>query len=203
MKLSNLLLGMSATVCILAAAPKTQEASELPPGPLAFGAFVIELRNGGEFRLEGQGWPAFVGSWKVSGSELSLVLNEAESDCSGPGRYTFKVEEGRLHLRLIADDCEPRRMILDGSTWRPEGEPEPVVERRIELTAAETHGPLPNPGSAEGSWPSFRGPNASGVADKQNLPDDWSGETGKNILWKKPIPGLAHSSPILWGIVCS
>jgi outer membrane protein assembly factor BamB len=37
------------------------------------------------------------------------------------------------------------------------------------------------------------------VVDEQNLPDEWNGETGKNILWKKPIPGLAHSSPILWG----
>ncbi len=52
----------------------------------------------------------------------------------------------------------------------------------------------------EGSnWPSFRGPGASGVADGQNLPDSWSGESGDNILWRTPIPGLAHSSPVVWG----
>jgi len=27
----------------------------------------------------------------------------------------------------------------------------------------------------------------------------WSGETGENVLWKFPIPGLAHSSPVIWG----
>ena len=48
-------------------------------------------------------------------------------------------------------------------------------------------------------WPSFRGRFASGVADHQNLPTDWDAPKGKNISWKTPIPGLAHSSPIIWG----
>jgi len=49
-------------------------------------------------------------------------------------------------------------------------------------------------------WPGFRGPNASGVAaDGQNLPDRWSVKSGENIVWKKEIPGLAHSSPVVWG----
>ncbi len=49
------------------------------------------------------------------------------------------------------------------------------------------------------NWPSFRGPSASGVADGQNLPAAWNPATGTNIRWKTPIPGLAHSSPIIWG----
>jgi hypothetical protein len=48
-------------------------------------------------------------------------------------------------------------------------------------------------------WPSFRGPSASGVADGQQLPDTWDGVTGRNIKWKVNIPGLAHSSPVVWG----
>ncbi len=48
-------------------------------------------------------------------------------------------------------------------------------------------------------WPSFRGPHASGVAEGYSLPTQWSVETGENIKWKTPIPGLAHSSPIIWG----
>ncbi len=49
------------------------------------------------------------------------------------------------------------------------------------------------------NWPSFRGPDARGVADGQHLPDTWDGERGINIRWKTPVPGLAHSSPIVWG----
>ena len=49
-----------------------------------------------------------------------------------------------------------------------------------------------------GNWPSFRGPRASGVADGQDLPDRWDGKSGRNVRWKRSIPGLAHSSPVIW-----
>jgi outer membrane protein assembly factor BamB len=53
--------------------------------------------------------------------------------------------------------------------------------------------------TAPGNWPSFRGPHASGAADGQQPPVSWDGEKGTNIVWKMPIPGLAHSAPIVWG----
>ena len=49
------------------------------------------------------------------------------------------------------------------------------------------------------NWPSFRGPSASGIAEGYKLPVEWDVESGKNIKWKTPIPGLAHSSAIIWG----
>ena len=48
----------------------------------------------------------------------------------------------------------------------------------------------------ETNWPQWRGPLGTGVAPRANPPTDWS-ET-KNIRWKVPLPGLAHSSPIVW-----
>jgi outer membrane protein assembly factor BamB len=48
-------------------------------------------------------------------------------------------------------------------------------------------------------WPSFRGSNASGVAEGAKTPASWDAEKSVNILWKIKIPGLAHSSPIAWG----
>ena len=55
------------------------------------------------------------------------------------------------------------------------------------------------PAGGDDAWPSFRGPRASGVADGQALPERWSGVDGTNIRWRTPIPGLAHSSPIVRG----
>jgi outer membrane protein assembly factor BamB len=49
------------------------------------------------------------------------------------------------------------------------------------------------------NWPSFRGNNASGVAENFATPVSWNVETGENIRWKTPIPGLGHSCPIVWG----
>jgi len=102
-------------------------------------------------------------------------------------------------LTLIDDGCEPRRMILHDSTWIPDGEKRLIPERRLVRTGSDTSVKLPVAAPTAGSWPSFRGPNASGVADGQHLPDKWKGTTGENVLWRTPIPGLAHSSPIVWG----
>jgi len=49
------------------------------------------------------------------------------------------------------------------------------------------------------NWPSFRGSGAAGVAEGYPLPSAWDAPTAKNIQWKTPIPGLGHSSPIVWG----
>lgn len=51
----------------------------------------------------------------------------------------------------------------------------------------------------EPRWPSFRGIDATGVADTGNPPATWNIEDGQNVAWSTPIPGLGHSSPIVWG----
>jgi outer membrane protein assembly factor BamB len=57
--------------------------------------------------------------------------------------------------------------------------------------------------AAMSDWPSFRGPHASGVQEGSPLPTAWNAdpEAGpvSGVRWRAPIPGLAHSSPIVWG----
>ena len=48
-------------------------------------------------------------------------------------------------------------------------------------------------------WPAFRGPGGSGVADARPLPVQWDGVTGAGVAWKTVLPGLGHSSPVVWG----
>ncbi|MET0556079.1 MAG: PQQ-binding-like beta-propeller repeat protein [Vicinamibacteria bacterium] len=49
------------------------------------------------------------------------------------------------------------------------------------------------------NWPSFRGPNASGVAAGHATATAWDATKGTGVLWKTPVPGIAVSSPIVWG----
>lgn len=49
------------------------------------------------------------------------------------------------------------------------------------------------------NWPGFRGPKATGVADGMNPPLTFDGKESRNLAWKTPIPGLAVSSPIIFG----
>ncbi len=191
------------TNCGLAPLPFTtlaqQETLKVPSYPLKFGAFVVEFDPGGSFKLQGQGWPAMSGNWKSQRAEIELSMSGGPGGCDGPGRYRFRMVGKGVSFDLVSDDCKPRRMILDRSTWSPEAEKEAKPSRiitRIMGARAPSH---PDPNTANGSWPSFRGPQASGIAEAQNLPDRWNGKTGENILWRTPIPGLAHSSPVVWG----
>ena len=47
------------------------------------------------------------------------------------------------------------------------------------------------------NWPAFRGLNASGLSSSKTA-EKWDIEKSTNIKWKEPIPGLAHSCPIIW-----
>src|SRR6185295_705990 len=49
------------------------------------------------------------------------------------------------------------------------------------------------------NWPQFRGPGASGVVEGQPAAVTWDAEKSVNTRWKTAIPGLAHSSPVVWG----
>jgi outer membrane protein assembly factor BamB len=46
------------------------------------------------------------------------------------------------------------------------------------------------------NWPNWRGPNGDGTSTETNLPTRWDSET--NVIWKSPVPGTGHSSPIIW-----
>jgi len=55
-------------------------------------------------------------------------------------------------------------------------------------------------GGREGvNWPSFRGHHADGISDGFAAPVKWDLGKSQNIAWKAAIPGLGHSSPVIWG----
>ena len=45
------------------------------------------------------------------------------------------------------------------------------------------------------NWPCWRGPRGDGTSLETNLPIEWDATTGKNIVWKVPVPYGGHSSP--------
>lgn len=54
---------------------------------------------------------------------------------------------------------------------------------------------MPLAASAE-NWDRFRGPNGAGQSEAAGIPSEW---TEADYLWKKPLPGVGHSSPVIWG----
>lgn len=70
---------------------------------------------------------------------------------------------------------------------------EPVVKPVQQ--SATTEGKV----AAQVNWPSFRGPDGTGVADGQSPPLTFDVKKGENVRWKTPIAGLGHSCPVVWG----
>jgi outer membrane protein assembly factor BamB len=77
-----------------------------------------------------------------------------------------------------------------------------VIRKSISVLAAfgftaATAGVLGQAVNPLAQWGQWRGPLATGAAPKADPPVEWS-ET-KNIRWKTELPGLGHSSPVVWG----
>jgi outer membrane protein assembly factor BamB len=53
------------------------------------------------------------------------------------------------------------------------------------------------PEVAPADWPWWRGPTLDGHSRDRAAPARWS--STENVVWKVPVPGRGHSSPVLWG----
>ena len=67
----------------------------------------------------------------------------------------------------------------------------------LALAAGVATAAPPASSDIEGGWPAWRGPSRTGSAPGGNPPIEWS--ESKNVRWKKAVPGLGLSSPIVWG----
>ena len=146
----------------------------LPSHPLTFGVFTARFDPGGTLSIEGERWPKISGTWKTTGAEIEFVMTGGPGGCDGPGKYLFDTDGKQVKFSLVSDECKPRQIILDGSTWLPAGTVVPKPPGTITTTSKARPPSRANPATDKGSWPSFRGPHASGIAEGQNLPDEWN-----------------------------
>ncbi len=70
----------------------------------------------------------------------------------------------------------------------------PTFIVRAVLTIAIV-GPFTNLSDAQ-QWTRFRGPNGSGISNATTIPATW---TDEDYNWHVELPGIGHSSPVLWG----
>ena len=160
------------------------------------------------YQIDAETLKSYAGSYEGQGAELMLVPDN--------GRLLVKFGEQTLYV-LTAIDKTSFKPVGEGSvTVAIERQGDKVTGftfkragintkfKRSEERKADALKPAP---IEEGpvnvavalNWPSFRGQNASGIADGQMPPTSWDAEKGINVIWKTPIPGLGHACPIVWG----
>ena len=74
--------------------------------------------------------------------------------------------------------------------------PGSVLLAGLLLPGGRSGASAPRPGV---DWPQFRGIRASGIDDRHPAPSAWDVAKNQPVRWKTPIPGLGHSSPVVWG----
>jgi outer membrane protein assembly factor BamB len=149
-------------------------------------AGTYESENGGKLTVE-----VLETGLAISRAGAHQALRPAGPDTFRPlgmdfATYSFERKGGSVYRVVL------KQFTAEVSFYRLEARPvtRPATPPRED---AEVRVALPL------NWPSFRGPDASGVADGQHPLLAWDVKAGTNVRWKTPIPGLGHSGPIVWG----
>jgi outer membrane protein assembly factor BamB len=160
------------------------------------------------FPIDADTLKTYAGAYEGEGLEIQLVLEE--------GKLLLKVGERTLFVLQATDKTTFKPIGSETQvtlTMQRDGDKVTGFALRSSMNTTSFKRvasravaiPVPRDDEAPariaipGNWPSFRGPHASGVADGQMPPTTWDAEKGHNIVWKTPVPGLGHSSPIVWG----
>lgn len=158
-----------------------------PPDPKEFSRFAGSYRSDGisaKVRAIDDGLEVTIEDH--SPVKMLLVADRRFENEARDLRLEF---EGRTHLieAVILTKTDGDQVTMVSATQPSAGELE-ILEQAVLA---------PAPRGVSRNWMQFRGPNASGIGDGQGVPLDWDLETGMNIRFKIPIPGIATSSPII------
>ncbi len=130
---------------------------------------------------------AFMASFAVNDH---LKLYQA----SGGGEGAPPAEDQSIEVITITEGPDTSQEIASVQTNDPgEGQPGGEEESAVVTIPAEVSGLTATDHNV------FRGPFGNGVSRHKNIPVDWDGQSGRNILWKTEIAKPGYNSPVLWG----
>jgi len=127
--------------------------------------------------------------WAVGSIILIGALASAISTSNQLANYgDFKIAQQKAEAQKQIVPTEEIEVIdLSEPSPEPPGSPEPL-ESLESLESPES--PIYHN--------AFRGPFSNGVSPAKNIPTEWDISTGKNLIWKVPVPRHGYNSPILW-----
>jgi outer membrane protein assembly factor BamB len=140
-------------------------------------ALMLQVQGQPQVRLV----PSAENVFRVVEVNATLTFNERGGLVESIG-----LVQGSANLTLA-------RLTADAAAAAAAAPPAPPAATTPPATAAITR-----PTGAR-NWPGFRGEGSTGNGDGQRAVTEWDVASGKNIRWKTPIPGIAVSSPIVWG----
>ena len=157
--------------------------------------WVIYVGSGLIVLALGTGFLSYSGLKDYQVNEASVVQQETTTENVAPEvteNNTSTADSTQVSANAVAETATPSGT---GEQIAPVTASAAIQETK---PAAAMAGP-PTQAQINANYPFFRGPQGDGVAFQKNLPTDWNGAGGKNVLWKVKIPKAGYSSPIIWG----
>ena len=74
----------------------------------------------------------------------------------------------------------------------------PKPARQVRLARPAAGVPAVSRDAIKRNWPNLRGPFGQGIACDAAPPTSFDIASGKNVLWKTPVPRTGASSPVVW-----
>lgn len=136
---------------------------------------------------------AFVASFATVDHLKKYSVEElivAESQAAEPGIEVIEVGVEPSVIASAVDEIPETVETVTAEPQIPEGAP---------TSAASAAPALPDAAQIRANYPSFRGPFGNGVSSHRNIPVDFDGPSGKNIIWKATVPLAGYNSPVIWG----
>ncbi|HJS74957.1 MAG TPA: PQQ-binding-like beta-propeller repeat protein [Vicinamibacteria bacterium] len=152
----------------------------------------------------------FVGKYRSEGGEIIAVERSGEGLALRGGEAVTPLEATKTREFKLAGGDDTiffggRAGMVEFAALTRAGESVyfgPMTDGEIlgsDGKLSEASSDLPAEVKPAAPWPSFRGPNGSGIADSQRLPLEWDSAAKKNVRFATPVEGFSVSSPIIWG----
>jgi len=202
---SPLLVSIVALTAVVAVNPGlAQQGADASPGTeasdgAAAARRAMELHRAGDFAAAA---PAFAQAYELGHEPGSSAYNAAcgyarlNDVDAGIAWLEKALAAGADVLGLLAHDSDLDNLRSDARFQKLLDDLRAKVAPTTRPPAYEA--PRGDAVAADLRWPSFRGPQAGGVG-AGSTPVEWSVADGTNVRWKTALPGLGHSSPVVWG----
>ena len=146
--------------------------------------------------------------WVLTTGSVLILLGLVASYASVDHLQKYNVDESIATIKST-DNQEKIEVIQVGQTpviidssknSRDSLKALPEVTAEVKtLPAAASKITYPSANEMKSNVPSFRGPFGNGVFYSKGTPVEWNSVSGKNVIWKTPVPKKGFNSPVIWG----
>lgn len=132
---------------------------------------------------------------------ISIINEQTESERIILNEEIVEEHEVVELQEPVEGESKPEKVKVENvkSKVKPaQTETKEVVEEKVAPKVEKTLAEFPSEEEIFNNHPSFRGPGGNGISYRKNIPVNWDGQSGQNIIWKLEIPLHGYNSPIIW-----